>query len=103
MGEKNEITELETLLEINGFLHDELKRYYEMDFSKEEKIQELSEQKKNLLDFVLWVKEAFGHFINEDYFSQTLGEHIDFSLEEYNIPEDEIRSLTEARLKLLNR
>jgi len=80
-----EITELEVQLEMNGFLMDELKRYYEMDFSKEEKIQELSEQKKQLLDFVLWIKEAFGQCINEDYFSYTLGEHIDFSLKEMKI------------------
>lgn len=77
--------ERENRLEMIAYFKEELAKYIDMDFKHHAKNNILQERNKNLIEFVLWIKEAFGHCINEDYFDNTLGEHIDFSLREMNI------------------
>lgn len=73
---------------------DQLTKSNNSIFDMAQKISDFEEKQKELIEFILWIKEAFGHCINEDYFSSTLGEHIDFSLKEF-----EIENITEIVLK----
>jgi hypothetical protein len=83
--ETPKITDLEIQLEMNGYLIDELKQSAMFKTKITSENEELKQKQKELVEFILWIKEAFGHCINEDYFSWPLGEHIDFTLVEIGV------------------